>query len=186
VSRGRTRVPVALRQVGLTTVVAAIVAVGWQAAHRSTTSAAPIVGSNVVAPDFRLERIDAHGVIRRRDYGGKVMVVNFWASWCGPCKDEAPILEGAWRRWQSRGLEVVGIATRDSPGSAQAFARSHGLTYALADDPAGAIADSYRVNSLPQTFVVSPSGRVLARLVGAYDGATLDRQLRRAFGESSS
>ena len=73
---------VLLRHVGLAVLVASIVAVGWQAAHRSATSAAPVVSSSVVAPDFSLQRIDAQGVLRRREYAGSVLLVNLWVSWC--------------------------------------------------------------------------------------------------------
>ena len=87
-------------------------------------------------------------------------MINFWASWCAPCKAEAPLLERAWRQYRSRGLVVVGIDSNDVSSDARAFVSKHGLTYTLLHDP-GATYDRYGLTGVPETFFVDRRGRLV-------------------------
>lgn len=106
---------------------------------------------------------------------GRVVVVNFWASWCGPCQVEAPQLSLFAEHERARDVVLVGVVFNDSIASAQAFARRYGSLYPSLVDPGGAIANHYGVTSPPTTFVLDRHGRVAAELLGATNAAQLER-----------
>jgi cytochrome c biogenesis protein CcmG/thiol:disulfide interchange protein DsbE len=144
------------------------------------------------APDFALE-LAANGAslgagaagnkanLRMSDLRGSAVVLDFWATWCGPCRAEAPIVEHLSRRWRDQGVVVVGVDT-DTPdqGDPRAFAVAHGLTYPIVHDAVGEVARSYGVDGLPTLVVVSRTGRVSAVRSGVTDEAELERLVRHA------
>lgn len=106
---------------------------------------------------------------------GRVVVVNFWSSWCGPCAVEAPELSTfAWRERHAR-VTLVGVVFNDALGSARAFAQHYGSLYPSIVDPGGALANRYGVISPPTTFVIDRHGRVVATLLGPVGAAQLQR-----------
>jgi peroxiredoxin len=95
-------------------------------------------------------------------YRGKTVVLNFFASWCAPCKREAPDLESVWRRYRSEGLVVLGVDSGDARGDAKRFLSAHGVTYPIVFDPEAKLAQgAYALPGLPVTYVTNPAGRIV-------------------------
>jgi cytochrome c biogenesis protein CcmG, thiol:disulfide interchange protein DsbE len=102
-------------------------------------------------------------------------VLNFWASWCPPCRTEAPLLQRTWVRARTRGIAFVGLDKLDITTDARAFIREYGITYPNIRDGADKVARGWGVTGLPETFFISAGGKVVAHVIGAIDA----RQLRR-------
>jgi cytochrome c biogenesis protein CcmG/thiol:disulfide interchange protein DsbE len=142
-------------------------------------------GKSVDAPNFALPRLDSGGELSLASLRGKGVVVNFWASWCEPCKEETPMLQAAWRRYRSQGLVVVGIDYDDFRGDARAFAKRYGVTYPIVHDRRKETVGRYGVVGVPETFFVDRRGRLVGeRVVGALEEDELEAgialALRRA------
>ncbi len=150
----------------------------------SALAAAVARGERPEAPDFSAARIDGEGELALSSLRGKVVLLNFWASWCIPCKDEAPVLERTWQDNRDEGLVVLGVDWHDFRTDARRFMRRFGLTFPVVDDGSGAIGDQYGVRGVPETFVVDRRGRVVEAIIGTIntdeDLARLRRSIRRA------
>ena len=135
------------------------------------------------APPFSLPRLDADGTIASKDLAGQVVVLNFWASWCVPCREEHTALQDAWSRYRERGVVVLGVSFEDSAEGAMDFRDEIGGDWPLATDPGSKTAIAYGVFGVPETFVIAPDGTVAAKTTGAvsYDWLTdqVERALRR-------
>ncbi len=136
------------------------------------------------APEFSLPRLDDEGTIDLADLDGQVVVLNFWASWCVPCREEHPALTAAWGRYRERGVVIVGVVFEDSSEGALEFRDELGGDWPLATDPDSRTAIAYGVYGIPETFVIAPDGTVSAKTTGAvtYDWLTteIDEALRPA------
>ena len=126
----------------------------------------PLVGH--AAPNFSLVMLhpdSGKNSLSLSNFKGKPIVLNFWASWCQPCKDELPLLENAWKQLQAQKKDIVflGIDFQESSSEATSFLQLHGITYLGGLDTDGSIASKYGVTSLPQTIFIDRNGTVTSR-----------------------
>ncbi len=163
--------------VGLVTLLFLLLAWSLVTEEGGDLAQAAARGERPQAPDFTLERLDREGKLTLSSLRGKAVVLNAWASWCLPCKEEAPFLEQVWRDNRSRGLVVVGLDAKDFRKDARRFARRFDLTFPLVYDGPGDVATGrYGVTGFPETFVLDRQGRVLEVFVG---GITADEDRAR-------
>lgn len=134
----------------------------------------PIVGRP--APAFDLQTLDGQRV-SLANLRGSPIVLNFWASWCIPCREEAPLLTAADVTYRPDGLRVLGVVYQDSSDAARGFMTRYGQTYAGLLDPDGRTAIDYGVFGIPETFFIDRAGVVRSRQVGALTEADLRRQI---------
>ncbi|MFN3337083.1 MAG: TlpA family protein disulfide reductase [Thermomicrobium sp.] len=119
------------------------------------------------APDFVLPDLRGGAAIRLADYRGKIVVLNFWASWCPPCREEAPILREFARRYAESGVVIVGIDVWEKNwNDGRAFLDEFGVPYPNAYDTEGRVTIDYGVSGVPETFFISPDGRLLGKYTG--------------------
>jgi cytochrome c biogenesis protein CcmG/thiol:disulfide interchange protein DsbE len=139
-------------------------------------------GERPNAPDATrsLPLLDGRGVGSLLAYRGRVVVLNFWASWCEPCQTEAPLLERAATRLSRAGGTVLGVTYLDASPDSRAFVRHYRLTYPNLRDNSGAFAHSYGTDQLPETFVIDRQGHVAAISRGEIGQAFLDRAIALA------
>ncbi|MCH7652950.1 MAG: TlpA family protein disulfide reductase [Chloroflexi bacterium] len=118
------------------------------------------------APEFKLSLFDG-GEVDLATYRGKPIVINFWASWCVPCRQEAPILERLWRSYREEGVQFVGVDIQDAEVDSLRYLREFDITYPNGLDTDGRITVDYGVIGIPVTFFINRQGIVVRRWVGA-------------------
>lgn len=137
----------------------------------------PIIGRQ--APPFALTLFDGR-TVRLEDLRGKVIFLNFWASWCPPCRAEARTLEAAWQRYKDRDVVFLGVNIQDTEEGAREFLREFGITYLNGRGATGKIPIEYGVWGLPETFFIDREGRITYKHVGALGMATTLAKLDEA------
>ncbi len=144
-------------------------------------------GERPLAPDAlaALPMLGAGRDHRLVDFRGKVVVVNVFASWCDPCKAEAPVLEHAERRIAGRGGMVLGVTYLDNSNDSQSFVRQHGITYPIVRDVNGNFVRSFGTTGVPETFVIDRHGRIAALRRYQVDGKWLDSTIARVLAEKT-
>jgi cytochrome c biogenesis protein CcmG, thiol:disulfide interchange protein DsbE len=149
--------------------LAGLVWISWSRAPQGSQIAGriPAPQAGFLAPDFSLET--AHGEpVRLSDLRGRVVIVNLWASWCGPCKAEMPALERIHQDYAGQGLVLLGVnaTNQDSRENALAFAQEQGLSFPILFDAEGEVSKLYRLQALPTTFFIQPDGTIRDVVVG--------------------
>lgn len=127
---------------------------------------------NRPAPDFTLTTFKG-AEIAMKDLKGKPIVINFWASWCPPCREEAALLERTWRAYKNLDVIFLGVDVQDREEDALSYIQEFDITYPNGPDPTGEISIDYGVSGLPVTFFISKEGEIVRRHVGAIDKRTL-------------
>ena len=184
-SRAATRRTVDLRRLPLPVLVVAalvpLVLITALVAMRVARAPAPTtVGS--VAPDFTLRDLDG-GTVRLADLRGRPVIVNFWASWCRPCREEFPMLQAAFERHADEGLAVIGVVYQDRTAPARTFMERHGATWTAVMDPDDRVATAYNILGPPETFFIGRDGRIVARHIGQLSAASLDAKVATIMDE---
>jgi cytochrome c biogenesis protein CcmG/thiol:disulfide interchange protein DsbE len=156
-------------------IVLLILAYGFRRDPRFIPS--PLLGRQ--APSFSLTLFDGSS-LRLEDLRGKTVFVNFWASWCLPCRAEAEALEAAWQDARDAGVVFIGVNIQDSEREARAFLEEFRATYPNGRDAAGRIAVDYGVWGIPETFFIGPEGRITYKHVGALEPALISAKLNEA------
>jgi peroxiredoxin len=172
------RSPLALVVVAF--VVALMLYVGYHHARRSGPDFAPRLITSSLAPDFSLESLDGK-TMRLSDYRGKAVLLNFWATWCGPCKIEMPWFVEFQNQYAAQGLQIVGVAMDDaSKEDIAKFAKDMGVNYPILIGKES-VGDQYGgVPALPETFVIGRDGKIVDKIIGLRGKAEIEDSIKKA------
>jgi thiol-disulfide isomerase/thioredoxin len=177
--------------IGIMTVVLAVMI--WQGVKQSrgggSVAAANLSGDvrGKGAPDFELTDVRTGKPVRLSDYRGKAVLLNFWATWCPPCKEEIPLFIYLQKQYEAQGLVILGVAMDDSgPNAIASFAEQARMNYPvlLGTD---AVADQYgNVEALPTTFYIGRDGRIVNRIFGLVSQDTVEANIKAALRQGNA
>lgn len=125
----------------------------------NVTATGEIVEEGDMAPDFMLTDMDGN-VHKLSDYRGEGVFLNFWGTWCGPCKREMPHMEDMYKEFEEKGVHVLAVNIAESDLKVKSFANTYGLTFPIVIDKTNSVRDAYNIRPLPTTFLVGPDGKV--------------------------
>jgi thiol-disulfide isomerase/thioredoxin len=131
-----------------------------------TGAGIPVLREAVPLTDFTLPLTDGT-TLNTETLRGKVVFLNFWATWCGPCRAEMPSMETLYGRFKDRGLEILAVNLQESPRQVSAFMEQWGLTFPAALDSRGSVGGSFGIMAIPTTYIINREGRIIARVMGS-------------------
>lgn len=135
-----------------------------------------------MAPDFSLTSFDGRN-ITLSDLRGQVVIVNFWASWCPPCREEAAYLEQTWRKYRDQGVVFIGVDYVDAEKEALAYIKEFDITYFNGPDIGTRISDAYNIKGVPETFFVAKNGELRGVHIGPLKPPELDEKIEELLAE---
>jgi len=135
------------------------------------------------APPLKLPLAGGGGDLNLAHYRGSVVVLNFWATWCVPCRSEMPVFERAQQQYRANGLVVLGVDFQENDDDVLAYLREIGVTFPSAIDRSGEVARAWRATGLPTTFLIDRQGIIRDVRVGAFTDAMLEERLAKLLNE---
>ncbi len=165
-------------------IIGLLAVLGWGLLN--TTAARPEVGQ--VAPEFDVQFFDGYEwqnqpTANLSDMRGKVVLLNFWASWCVECRDETDLLEQTWRRYADQGVVVLGVAYADVEPNSIAYMQEFGVSFPHAPDLGTDISQTYEITGVPETFFIDKNGVIRHVQIGAVSTAMLDQLIPQLLAE---
>lgn len=145
------------------------------------TRAGPVQSG--IAPDFTLTSFSGEN-LTLSDLHGQVVVINFWASWCPPCREEAAYLEQTWRKYKDQGVVFIGVDYLDTETEALAYIEEFDITYFNGPDLRTSISQAYKIQGVPETFYVAKNGELRSLKIGPLVSPELDQKIEELLAES--
>jgi cytochrome c biogenesis protein CcmG/thiol:disulfide interchange protein DsbE len=136
-----------------------------------------------LAPDFSITSFDGES-ITLSDLRGQVVIINFWASWCPPCREEAQYLEQTWRKYKDQGVIFIGVDYLDTEPEALAYIEEFGITYFNGPDLGTRIAQAYNIQGVPETFYIAKNGELRGLKIGPLQPPELEQKIDELLAET--
>lgn len=134
------------------------------------------------APDFTLQTYTGE-TIRLSQFKGQVVIINFWASWCVPCREEAAYLEATWRKYEDQGVVFIGVDYVDAERNARAYINEFDITYYNGPDLGTRISDAFHIQGVPETYYVAKNGELRGMKIGPLSAPELDNKIDELLAE---
>ncbi len=148
-----------------------------QAGSEQSAPAAPQVDK--LAPDFQLPNLDGQ-IISLSDLRGKPVLINFWATWCPPCREEMPYLQQIYDEWSSKGLVLLTIDIGETPAQIKEFMQNNNLSLPVLLDATKSVAQRYNITGIPTTFLIDKNGVIRAKIIGSFPSAeAIEKELSK-------
>lgn len=132
------------------------------------------VAAGEKAPDFTVQDLEGNKVALS-DFRGKLVFLNFWATWCPPCREEMPSMERLYRSMEGKPFKILAVSVDNNVGVVERFRKGRGYTFPVFIDESGKVAALYRTTGVPETFIISPEGTIRAKFIGPVDWASEER-----------
>ncbi|TET66561.1 MAG: TlpA family protein disulfide reductase [Dehalococcoidia bacterium] len=164
-----------LPRIILVTILASMLASGLVSAGCSSSTQGPEIGK--LAPDFQLSNLDGQ-VVSLGDFRGKPVLLNFWASWCGPCRYEMPFLQEIYQAWSGKGLVVLTVNLQENPSRVKEFVEEFGLSFPVLLATSQEVPLAYNIRGIPATFFIDKNGIIQDIKIGAFSSrAEIEQRL---------
>ncbi len=163
---------------------ASVIAAGLALIWLGESDIVPPLGRGAAAPDFSLAGLDGGQPIGLSDYQGRVVLVNFWATWCKPCEDEMPSMERLYQALHPDGFELVAISVDGDAALVRAFRERLGISFPIALDPEMDVSRLYQTTGFPESLLVDSRGIIIERYVGPRDWRFYRDRIRKLMSDS--